>query len=126
MSDNISKKKIVIADDDSDILELLKDYLESDNFEVFTVLNGIQLFEILKIQKADIILLDIMMNWISGYDLCRALKQSGDFKHIPIIFISAKTSDADIELGFNSGADDYVKKPFVLKNLLEKIKKLLK
>ena len=126
MPDNILKKKIVIADDDSDTLELLKDYLESDNFEVITVLNGIQLFEILKIQKADIILLDIMMNWISGYDLCRALKQSLDFKNIPIIFISAKTSEADIELGFNSGADDYVKKPFELKNLSEKIKKLLK
>ncbi|MBP7654061.1 response regulator [Candidatus Dependentiae bacterium] len=126
MTENILKKKIVIADDDSDTLELLKDYLESESYEVFTVFNGIQLFEILKIQKADIILLDIMMNWISGYDLCRALKKSDEFQHIPIIFISARTSEADVELGFNSGADDYIKKPFELKKLSEKIKKLLK
>lgn len=116
----------MIADDDSDTLELLKDYLESESYEVFTVFNGIQLFEILKIQKADIILLDIMMNWISGYDLCRALKKSDEFQHIPIIFISARTSEADVELGFNLGADDYIKKPFELKKLSEKIKKLLK
>ncbi len=119
------KNKIVIADDDIDTLELLKDYLESENYEVYTVINGIQLFEVLKIEKANLILLDIMMNWISGYDLCRALKQSEDFKHIPVIFISARTSDEDIELGYNSGGADYVKKPFELTQLLAKVQKYI-
>ena len=126
MSDEQIRKKIVVADDDTDTLELLKDYLESENFDVFTVFNGIQLFDILKIHKTDIILLDIMMNWISSYDLCRTLKQSKEFKHIPIIFISAKTNETNIELGFNSYTNNYVKKPFELKKLIEKINRFIK
>jgi len=117
------KKRIVIADDDIDTLELLKDFLESEGFDVHTVINGIQLFDILKIQRTDLILLDIMMNWISGYDLCRALKQSDEYKEIPVIFISARTSDEDVALGYNSGGNDFIKKPFELSKLLEKIKK---
>ncbi|HON55698.1 MAG TPA: response regulator [bacterium] len=119
------KKKIVITDDDVDTLELLREFLESENFEVFTIVNGIQLFEVIKENKPDIILLDIMMNWISGYDLCRTLKESEKFKDIPIIFISARTSETDIQLGFDSGADAYLKKPFSLKELLEKINSLI-
>jgi len=120
------KKKIIVTDDDIETLTILKEFLSLENFEIFTAVNGIQLFEILRTNKPDLILLDINMNWISGYDLCSALKKSEVYKNIPVVFISAKTNQEDIDLGLQLGAEDYITKPFELNKLLLKIQKILK
>ena len=116
------KKNILIIDDDIDTLDLTSDFLSSEGYNVYTALSGIQMFECLRNSKSiDVILLDIMMDWINGLDLCKAVKSSDEFKHIPIIIISARNSEDDIELAYSFGATDYLPKPFELAKLRSKL-----
>ena len=101
--------KILIAEDDLDISNLLKIYLESSNYDVICVDNGIDAFKTLQNQKVDIALLDIMMPLMNGYELTQNIRK---ISNIPILILSAKDQDSDKILGLNIGADDYLTKPF--------------
>jgi DNA-binding response OmpR family regulator len=100
---------ILIAEDDKDIVRLLKLYLENSDYCVFTANDGQSAYEIVKREKIDLAILDIMMPKMDGYELT---KQIREIKNIPIIIISAKNDDEDKILGLNLGADDYIAKPF--------------
>jgi len=102
--------RIVVVDDESTNLRVLKHILGND-YRLFFAKNGLEALRIVESEKPDLILLDVMMPDISGYDVCTQLKQSDDTKHIPIIFISALNEESDEEKGFKLGAVDYITKP---------------
>ena len=116
--------KVAVVDDDRAIREALKDALEQAGFDVHVVPNGLKLMSVLSVVQPDIILLDVMMSWIDGVDLCCALKQNDAYSDIPVVFMSAKTSPEDVRRGMSAGAADYIKKPFELDRLLDRLQQL--
>jgi DNA-binding response OmpR family regulator len=117
--------KVVVVDDDRDIQEALRDALEAEGFQVHVVPNGLKLVRALRVVRPDVILLDVMMSWINGLDLCVALKQNPEYRDIPVIFISARTSASDVRRGYEVGAADYVTKPFDLDDLLARMRRVI-
>jgi two-component system alkaline phosphatase synthesis response regulator PhoP len=119
------KKKIIIVDDEQDIREVIKYNLEQEGFEAICAKNGDQLFK-LDIVKYDLILLDIMLPGLDGYEICKRLKSNSETASIPIIFLSAKSNDIDEIVGLELGADDYVTKPISIHKLVARIKNVIK
>lgn len=101
--------RILIAEDDEDIVELLRLYLENEKLEVRTAGNGIDALHIIENEPIDLAVLDIMMPMMNGYELTKKIRERSN---IPIIILSAKNQDSDKILGLNIGADDYLTKPF--------------
>lgn len=117
--DDIMKQTILIAEDDLDIRNILKLYLESENFEVIEAEDGEIALGIARSSKPDLAILDVMMPKMDGFALTQALRQESD---IPILIISARTQDADKILGLNLGADDYISKPFNALEVVARVK----
>ena len=118
-----SHRTIVLADDDRDLLQLVKMRLEADGFNVAISVNAENISRIVVEQHADIILLDISMDGISGEEVCRELKKHKKTSFIPVVLFSA---NADIrEVAATCGADDYVAKPFSIEAIREKLMKLI-
>jgi DNA-binding response OmpR family regulator len=103
--------KVIIVDDDRETREMLQMLLELEGFEVKLAANGLRLISTLHVDKPDIILLDVMMSWIDGFELCQAIKKNPEFASIPVVFVSARTAPADRERGIQVGASDYFTKP---------------
>lgn len=101
--------KILIADDDEDILEILELYLEKDGFEVIKAINGQKAWEFIENSKIDMTIIDVMMPIIDGFKLVKKIREE---HNLPVIILSAKNQDTDKILGLGLGADDYVVKPF--------------
>ena len=112
-------RKILVVEDDDNIRELIIDYLESSSFRVDTSDNGIEALEFIDKNDYDLIILDIMLPGINGYDI---LKKIRDEKFIPIIFLSAKKEEIDKIKGLGLGADDYITKPFSFGELIARVK----
>ncbi len=102
-------KNILIAEDDKDIVELLALYLESSNYNVFKSYNGVDALDVFNNNAIDLILADVMMEKMDGYELVKEIRKISD---VPVIFVSAKNEDNDRILGLNLGADAYITKPF--------------
>lgn len=117
--------RITIVDDDRDTRELLRVALEAEGYEVKVVSNGLRLISTLHVDRPDLVLLDVMMSWIDGFDLCRAIKQNPDFRDIPVIFVSAKVEPEDVRHGFDCGCVDYFTKPIDLGRLRARIREVL-
>ena len=118
------KKKIIIVDDDRETREMLKMALELEGYEVTLAGNGLRLISTLHVDRPDLILLDVVMSWIDGFELCRAVKKNDEFRDIPVIFMSAKKAPVDIRTGLAAGAVDYFVKPLDMEQLLARIAKL--
>lgn len=101
--------RILTADDEAEIRDVLRLYLEQEGYEVVEASNGIEALEVLKKEKIDLVLLDIMMPGMDGF---RTLKNIRENNNIPVLILSAKIADSDKILGLNLGADDYIAKPF--------------
>ena len=119
-------KKILVVDDEVDVTELLSYNLKQRGFVSQSVNDPKQALEVAKTFKPDLIVLDIMMPEVSGLRVCRMIRQESTLKGIPIIFLSAKTEEGDRIEGFESGADDYVCKPFSPKELMLRVLVILK
>ena len=102
--------KILIADDEAEIRDVLRLYLEKDGYEVIEAADGMEALEVMKRDKPDLAVLDIMMPGVDGYRVLRNLRETSN---IPVIILSARSSDSDKILGLDLGADDYIVKPFV-------------
>ena len=120
------KTNILIADDEPNQLELMAFNLESAGFSTIRAQNGKEVIELVEEKNPDLIILDWMMPKISGIDVCRALRSRSETKLLPIIILSARSEDGDKSLGLDSGADDYVSKPFSPKELISRVKALLR
>ena len=119
-------KKILVVDDEVDVTELLSYNLKQRGFVSQSVNDPKQALEVAKTFKPDLIVLDIMMPEVSGLQVCRMIRQESTLKGIPIIFLSARTEEGDRIEGFESGADDYVCKPFSPKELMLRVLVILK
>lgn len=120
------KAKILIVDDEIAICNMLSVALETAGYEVQTVQDGKDVMAALVNTQPDLLLLDWMLPGISGIDLARKIKQSTDFNELPIIMLTARTEEDSKVTGLESGADDYVTKPFSIRELLSRIKAVLR
>ena len=118
-----NKTKILVIDDDVNICELIRLYMEKEGFEVLTIYNGIKAVEAFKSFAPNIVILDIMLPGIDGWQVCREIRK---VSNIPIIMLSAKGETFDKVLGLELGADDYVVKPFEPKELVARLKAVLR
>jgi len=118
-------KKILVADDDNNVLFLITELLTRQKYQVFRAVNGDQALREAKSLHPDLMVLDIMMPGIDGIEVCRQIKASPDTMDIRVIMLTAKTSGRDIEAGMAAGADHYLTKPFRINELTEKIKELI-
>lgn len=121
----MEKPRILIIEDNADTRRFLEAML-SKEFEVITAENGVIGIDFARNKSPDIILLDIMLPILNGYDACSLMKKDEKTKRIPILFLSAKNSTKDITHGLSAGADDYIPKPFDYKELLARIKARLR
>ena len=112
--------RILIVEDDPTLLRGLKDNFVSHGYQVETAADGESGLERAQTGHHDLILLDIMLPKVNGYEICRAVRESGN--DVPIIMLTAKGQEEDIILGLNLGADDYVTKPFRIRELLARAK----
>ncbi|MFH1379169.1 MAG: response regulator [bacterium] len=104
--------KILMIDDDQLLADLVKERLDSEGFEVCVAFDGLSGIECMIKESPDLILLDIMMPGIDGYEVCKKLKESPATASLPIVFVSARNAQEDIDKAFKLGADDYIVKPF--------------
>jgi len=123
MNTNSKDKTILIVDDTVSNLDILIDLL--DEYDIIDTTNGADALAITNEERIDLILLDIMMPKMDGYEVCKQLKENPNTKDIPIIFITAKTDEESIEKAYEIGGADYVTKPFKPKELLARVKKEL-
>ena len=117
--------KILVVDDEPDLCEGLKLNLEIEGYEADTAYSAEEALE-MDLPSYDLILLDVMMGKMSGFEIARILKRNPATAHIPIIFCTAKNADDDMIAGLNLGADDYVTKPYNIRNILARIKSVLR
>lgn len=122
----MDKKRILIVDDEEDILKVLRFRLEANNYEVLSASDGQEGLNKARSEKPDLIILDLMLPKLDGYKVCRMLKFDESYKAIPIIMFTARAQKSDEELGMEMGADAYIPKPFEPAILLGKMKELLK
>ena len=121
----MGKLKVTIVDDDRDTRELLAVALESEGFEVTAAANGLRLIASLQLNRPDVILLDVNMSWIDGFELCRAVRNSQEFNAIPVVFVSGRSATADVKRGMECGAADYFTKPVEISTLIARIRDLI-
>jgi two-component system alkaline phosphatase synthesis response regulator PhoP len=121
----MAKGKILVVDDEIYIVHILDFSLGMEGYEVLTALDGEQAVDKARSEHPDLIVLDIMMPKLDGYETCKILKAGEDTKNIPVILLSAKGRNVDQKIGFEVGADDYITKPFSPRKLVERINTLL-
>lgn len=113
--------KILVVDDEKDIVEFIQYNLEKEGFEVITAHNGNEALEAIK-EKPDLVVLDVMMPGIDGYEVCEKIRLEDKYKSIPILLLTAKTREQDEIRGLELGADDYIPKPVSIQKLIARIK----
>lgn len=119
------RKKVVVIDDNTSLVDVVSKFLVMNKFQVFTAYDGIEGIKIVSRYMPDIILLDIMMPGLTGYEVCERLKKVEKTKHIPIIFLSVRSRLEDIEKGYRLGATHYITKPFNYSELMNAITEVL-
>jgi two-component system, OmpR family, alkaline phosphatase synthesis response regulator PhoP len=120
----INMKKILLVDDEPNIIMSLEYTFKKQNFEVFIARDGQEALDILKTEQPDVIILDIMMPNVDGYATIESIKKNEKLTHCKVIFLSAKNKESDIEKGMQLGADAYMTKPFSIKKLVDQVNEL--
>lgn len=120
-----TQRTILIIEDDETIRAALKRVFEGDGYRVLAASDGTQLSQVLDDAPVDLIMLDVGLPWINGFELAEMMKAHDDLSEIPLVFLSARTSDADVKRGFEVGADDYIKKPFDIEKVKRTINTLI-
>jgi DNA-binding response OmpR family regulator len=121
----MEKKKILVVDDEVDLVKTIQFALELEGYKVLVSYNGEDALNQARKENPDLILLDIMLPKLDGYKVCRLLKFDEQYKHIPILMMTAKTQEKDKLMGKETGANEYITKPFDMEELMEKVKKYL-
>jgi two-component system, OmpR family, alkaline phosphatase synthesis response regulator PhoP len=119
-------KRILIADDEPNIVAAVEFLLRRSGHEVYIARNGDEALRLVEESSPDLVLLDVMMPVISGYEVCKRMRDRADWNHIKIVMLSAKGRDAEVAKGMSVGADLYITKPFSTRDLMSKINELLK
>lgn len=119
-------KTILVIDDEKDLIKLVDHYLSRDGFLVISARDGLEGIEIAKKHKPNLILLDIMMPKMDGWEVCNHLKTIAGLAHIPVIMLTARAQETDKVVGLEMGADDYITKPFSPRELVARVKAVLR
>jgi DNA-binding response OmpR family regulator len=117
--------KILIAEDERDIRDLVAFTLRFAGYEVVTAANGEEAVQQASKENPDLILMDVRMPRMTGYEACRILKADPEMKDVPIVFLSAKGQESEIQTGLEAGAEEYLLKPFAPDQLTERVKAIL-
>ncbi|MBU5677309.1 response regulator transcription factor [Alkaliphilus sp. MSJ-5] len=120
------KKTILVVDDEEHILELIKFNLEREGYNVLLCDNGEESISMVHNNAVDLVVLDLMLPGMSGIEVCKRLHRIDEFENLPIIMLTAKSEEADRVLGLELGADDYITKPFSVRELIARIKAVLR
>lgn len=120
------KEKILVIEDDKHISKLVKYNLEKAGYDATVTATGEEAFEVLDKEQIDLIILDIMLPKMDGFEVCRSIKQESKFKNIPIVILTAKGEEVDRIVGLELGADDYIVKPFSPRELVLRVKAILR
>ena len=118
-------KKILIVHDEKDIVETLKFILESEGYDCVVAYDGEEALSLAKNENPDLIVLDVMLPKINGYKVCRLLKFDSKYKHIPILMVTARTQAEDKIIGEETGANEYITKPFDIETITTLVKQYL-
>jgi two-component system phosphate regulon response regulator PhoB len=122
----LAKDKILVIDDEKDILDLVEYNLKQNGYKVSCIATGEEALESAITMKPDLILLDLMLPGVDGFDVCKELKSQPDTKDIPVIMLTAKSEDIDVVTGLELGADDYITKPFSPRVLIARVRAILR
>ncbi len=122
----MAKEKILVVEDEKNILELVKYNLEQEGYRVTTAMRGDQALEQVRKDKPDLMILDLMLPGMDGIEVCKTLKQNYKTAGIPVIMLTAKSEETDKIVGLELGADDYVTKPFSPRELVARVKSVLR
>src|SRR4051812_47718580 len=122
---DLKKPKVIIVDDDRETREMMALALRQEGFEVAQAANGLRLISTLQVDRPDVILMDVNMSWIDGFELCRSVRKSEQFQQIPIIFVTGRSSPSDRRRGLEAGASDYFTKPVEIQALVARIRELV-
>ena len=122
----MAPKRILVADDERDIVELVAYNLEGEGFSVLKAHDGRKAWEMVRKEKPDLVILDLMMPELSGMDVCRMIRGRAETAAIPIIMLTAKSEPLDKILGLEIGADDYLTKPFHVRELVARVRAVLR
>jgi DNA-binding response OmpR family regulator len=117
--------KVLIVDDEPNILMSLEFLMKKQGYKVFIARDGEEALDIVKDEHPEVVVLDIMMPQVDGYEVCTFIKAHDTYAHTKVIFLTAKTKPEDIEKGKEVGADAYMTKPFSTRNLMKKVKEML-
>ena len=122
----MTKKNVVVVEDEEDILELLKFHLSREGFAVTAAASGEEAVKAITRKVPDLVLLDLMLPGLDGLEVCRILKKDPKTAGVPIVMVTAKGEESDIVAGLELGADDYIAKPFSIKVLIARVRAVLR
>jgi DNA-binding response OmpR family regulator len=122
----VAKQKVLVIEDEPDLVEVLQYNLDREGYKVITCRDGEQGLSRIRTDDPDLVVLDLMLPGLDGVEVCRRVKSDPVTRHIPIIMVTAKGEESDVVLGLGLGADDYVTKPFSPKELLARIRVVLR
>ena len=122
----MNKKKVLIVDDEPDIVSLISYNLKKEGFDVSSAFDGEEALKVVRKEKFNLIILDLMLPGVQGMELCSMLRSSEETSSIPVIMLTAKSEELDKVLGLEMGADDYVTKPFSPRELIARVKAVLR
>lgn len=125
LKESIETRTILVVDDDEIMRNALKRILESSGYKVILAADGLELSKILEINRLDMVLLDVNLPWVDGYELCRLLKAHHSLAKVPLVFVSARKEEDDVQRGFDAGCNDYITKPFDVDKMTATIAKIL-
>lgn len=118
-------KHLLVVDDDPSTRNVLKRLFEKEGYEVYLAQDATELVKLLESQSIELILLDINLPWVDGFELCKLLKEHDDLKNVPVVFISGRKSELDKKLAFQLGAHDYITKPFNIEEITETVRTIM-
>lgn len=121
----IETKTVLVVDDDEIMRSAIKRILDGEGYNVILAEDGLELSKVLETTRLDMVLLDVNLPWVDGYELCKLIKSHPNFSEVPLIMVSARKAKEDVEKGFEAGANDYVTKPFDIDYMLGVINKML-
>ena len=125
LKESIETRTILVVDDDEIMRNALKRILESSGYKVILAADGLELSKILEINRLDMVLLDVNLPWVDGYELCRLLKAHHSLAKVPLVFVSARKEEDDVQRGFDAGCNDYITMPFDVDKMTATIAKIL-
>tara|TARA_B100000745_G_scaffold23971_1_gene15926 strand:- start:322 stop:684 length:363 start_codon:yes stop_codon:yes gene_type:complete len=118
-------RKILLVDDEPDVIDVIKNRLEQNEFEVIIANDGEEALHKLKSDKPDLVVLDVSMPVISGYEVCARIKHNRDYSHIPVLMLTARIKYTDRKVAQKCGADSYIPKPYSSELLIDEVNKFL-